>query len=79
MRQNDDRKSGKWRIPVRGVAGSGIMMIVEASMRERRMGCSGLGYTAAKHQHEMGAGYFDRVLITVTGGDAATAALTGST
>ena len=37
------------------------------------------GYTAAKHQQEAGAGYFDRVLLTVSGGEAATAALTGST
>jgi isocitrate lyase len=37
------------------------------------------GYTATKHQREVGAGYFDRVLMTVTGGEASTAALTGST
>ena len=37
------------------------------------------GYTATKHQREVGTGYFDRVLTTITGGDASTAALTGST
>jgi isocitrate lyase len=37
------------------------------------------GYTATRHQREVGAGYFDRVLMTVTGGEASTAALTGST
>ena len=37
------------------------------------------GYTAVRHQQEAGAGYFDRVLLTVSGGDAATAALSGST
>jgi len=37
------------------------------------------GYTATRHQREVGAGYFDRVLMTVTGGEASTGALTGST
>jgi isocitrate lyase len=37
------------------------------------------GYTAVKHQREAGTGYFDRVLLTITNGDAATAALTDST
>ena len=37
------------------------------------------GYTATKHQREAGTGYFDQVLLAVTGGKAATAALEGST
>jgi isocitrate lyase len=37
------------------------------------------GYTATKHQREAGTGYFDAVLNTITGGDASTAALAGST
>jgi isocitrate lyase len=37
------------------------------------------GYTATKHQREAGTGYFDAVLAAITGGDAATAALAGST
>lgn len=37
------------------------------------------GYTAVKHQHEVGAGYFDQVLLTLSGGQASTAALVGST
>jgi isocitrate lyase len=37
------------------------------------------GYTATKHQREVGTGYFDRVLTTIAGGDASTAALAGST
>jgi isocitrate lyase len=37
------------------------------------------GYTATKHQREAGTGYFDEVLTTIAGGDAATAALAGST
>jgi isocitrate lyase len=37
------------------------------------------GYTATRHQREVGAGYFDQVLETVTGGQSSTLALRGST
>ena len=38
-----------------------------------------LGFTAVKHQSFVGAGYFDEVQMTVTGGLASTVALHGST
>ncbi|CAM2065524.1 isocitrate lyase [Sulfidibacter corallicola] len=37
------------------------------------------GYTATKHQREVGTGYFDSVAKTITGGQASTTALAGST
>jgi isocitrate lyase len=37
------------------------------------------GYTATRHQREVGAGYFDAVLDAVTGGESSTLALRGST
>jgi isocitrate lyase len=37
------------------------------------------GYTATKHQREVGAGYFDAVTQTVSGGNSSLTALTGST
>lgn len=37
------------------------------------------GYTAARHQREVGTSYFDTVLMTVTGGNSSTGALAGST
>ena len=37
------------------------------------------GYTATKHQREVGTGYFDQLLLAVTSGKASTAALAGST
>lgn len=37
------------------------------------------GYTATRHQREAGTAYFDKVLMTITGGESATAALHGST
>jgi len=37
------------------------------------------GYTATKHQHEVGTGYFDEVMKVITSGQASTTALDGST
>jgi isocitrate lyase len=37
------------------------------------------GYTATRHQQEVGTGYFDEVLMAITGGAASTSALSGST
>lgn len=37
------------------------------------------GYSAVKHQKFVGAGYFDEVQMTISGGEASTAALKGST
>jgi isocitrate lyase len=37
------------------------------------------GYTATRHQREVGAGYFDRVAEVVSGGESSTLALRGST
>ncbi|MBK8903835.1 MAG: isocitrate lyase [Anaerolineaceae bacterium] len=37
------------------------------------------GYRAVKHQSFVGAGYFDEIQLTVSGGEASTAALKGST
>ena len=37
------------------------------------------GYTATKHQREVGTGYFDRVRDAITGGQSSTGAMAGST
>ena len=37
------------------------------------------GYTATKHQHEVGTGYFDEVMKVISAGQASTTALDGST
>ncbi|MFN2470342.1 MAG: isocitrate lyase [Gaiellaceae bacterium] len=60
-----------------GYARHGMTSYVE--LQEREFELEELGYTATKHQREVGAGYFDRVLEAVTGGESATAALHGST
>ena len=48
-------------------------------LQEQEFAHEEAGYTATKHQQEVGAGYFDEVLLTVTEGEATTAALVGST
>ncbi|MGQ0613903.1 MAG: isocitrate lyase [Planctomycetaceae bacterium] len=48
-------------------------------LQEREFAGEAFGYTATRHQREVGTGYFDDVLKALTGGSAATAALEGST
>lgn len=48
-------------------------------LQEREFELERDGYTATRHQREVGAGYFDRVLETITGGTGSTLALEGST
>ena len=54
-------------------------MTAYVELQEREFASETVGYTAARHQREVGAGYFDQVLLSVTGGEASTAALVGST
>jgi isocitrate lyase len=61
----------------RGYAEEGMTAYV--ALQQREFALEADGYTATKHQREVGAGYFDQVLMAVTGGEASTAALTGST
>lgn len=37
------------------------------------------GYTATRHQREVGVGYFDAVAMAISGGKSSTTALSGST
>ena len=48
-------------------------------LQDREFALEEEGYTATKHQREVGAGFFDKVLMTVSGGESATTALAGST
>ena len=61
----------------RAYAQSGMPAYVE--LQEREFSLESAGYTAVKHQREVGVGYFDQVLMTVTGGTGSTGALAGST
>jgi isocitrate lyase len=48
-------------------------------VQEREFELEELGYTATRHQREVGAGYFDAVAQAITGGRSSTLALKGST
>ena len=61
----------------RGYSEDGMPAYVELQNREFAM--ESYGYTATKHQREVGAGYFDKVSQAVSGGNASTLALIGST
>jgi isocitrate/methylisocitrate lyase len=54
-------------------------MTAYVSLQEREFSLEEEGYTATRHQREVGAGYFDRVMEAVSGGASSTLALTGST
>ena len=61
----------------RGYATNGMSAYVE--LQEREFALEADGYTATRHQQEVGAGYFDRVTAAVSGGESSTLALHGST
>jgi len=48
-------------------------------LQEREFELEDKGYTATRHQREVGAGYFDLVARAVAGGESSTLALEGST
>ena len=54
-------------------------MAAYSELQQAEFGAEKHGYTATKHQREVGAGYFDEVAQVVAGGTASTTALTGST
>lgn len=60
-----------------GYAQAGMSAYVE--LQDNEFAMEPLGYTATKHQREVGAGYFDLVSQAVTGGESSTLALAGST
>jgi len=54
-------------------------MTAYVALQQAEFAAEANGYTATKHQREVGAGYFDDVTQTVTGGNSSVTALTGST
>jgi isocitrate lyase len=54
-------------------------MAAYSELQEAEFAAADDGYTATKHQHEVGTGYFDAVAQVISGGECSTAALSGST
>lgn len=61
-----------------GYARGGMTAFVKVQQREFEMEKE-MGFKAIKHQSFVGAGYFDQLQTTITGGEVSTAALKGST
>jgi isocitrate lyase len=61
----------------RGYAEQGMTAYVK--LQEREFELEAQGYTATRHQREVGAGYFDEVAQVISGGLSSTLALKGST
>jgi isocitrate lyase len=60
-----------------GYADEGMSAYVR--LQEREFALEAVGYTATRHQAEVGTGYFDEVSRVISGGSSSTLALTGST
>ncbi len=54
-------------------------MAAYSELQQREFASEDKGYTATRHQREVGTGYFDQVSMTITGGTSSTTALKGST
>jgi isocitrate lyase len=61
----------------RGYADRGMSAYVE--LQQREFALEEEGYTATRHQREVGAGYFDDIMTTLSAGQSSTLALAGST
>jgi isocitrate lyase len=60
-----------------GYARNNMSALVE--LQQKEFAAAEKGFTAVKHQREVGTGYFDEITQVVTGGSASTTALHGST
>jgi isocitrate lyase len=54
-------------------------MSAYSRLQQGEFASEAMGYTATRHQHEVGTGYFDAVSNAVAGGEASTTAMKGST
>jgi len=54
-------------------------MLAYVELQEREFAAEAYGYTATRHQHEVGAGYFDEVAQVIAGGTSSVTALRDST
>ncbi|MBV9490115.1 MAG: isocitrate lyase [Verrucomicrobia bacterium] len=54
-------------------------MSAYAELQEAEFTAEAYGYTATRHQREVGTGYFDEVSLVISGGESSTTALHGST
>ena len=54
-------------------------MAAYSELQEEEFASEAFGYSATRHQREVGTGYFDEVAMTISGGKSSTTALADST
>ena len=54
-------------------------MTAYSELQDAEFLAENIGYTAHRHQREVGAGWFDAISVAVKGGESSTTALSGST
>jgi isocitrate lyase len=54
-------------------------MAAYSDLQEREFAAQKNGFTAVRHQHEVGTSYFDAVAMAVSSGQSSTVAMSGST
>ncbi len=54
-------------------------MAAYSELQQAEFAAEAEGYTATRHQREVGVGYFDAVAMAISGGRSSTTALSGST
>ena len=54
-------------------------MAAYSELQQREFAAEAEGFTAVRHQHEVGTSYFDAVALAVSGGASSTVAMAGST
>jgi len=54
-------------------------MAAYSELQQAEFAAEARGYTATRHQREVGTGYFDAVALAVSGGTSSTTAMAGST
>ncbi len=54
-------------------------MAAYSELQQAEFAAETAGYTATRHQREVGVGYFDAIAMAISGGSSSTAALAGST
>jgi isocitrate lyase len=50
-----------------------------SELQQREFAAEARGYTATRHQREVGTGYFDQVALTISSGQSSTTAMNEST
>ncbi len=54
-------------------------MAAYSELQQAEFASEAAGYSATRHQREVGTGYFDQVAMTISGGASSTTALSDST